>query len=341
MILCRENIELSPYTSFGTQAVADRVVEWDSAEELLSWLRGQGRELLCGRWTILGEGCNTLFTGSYHGTIIHSLATGIETLREEDDSLFIRAAAGELWDNVVQWCCQRGLWGVENLSAIPSSVGASAVQNIGAYGVEAKDIIHAVEYIDVDSLELRRLAPEECLFGYRDSIFKGPLASKAIITAVEYRLSRKPSPKLDYGTLRQEVESRGNLSPEGIREAVVAIRQSKLPDPKVIGNAGSFFKNPILPREKVEELRRLYPEMPVYEVGDDSGKMKIATGWMIDSLGWKGKSLGRAGVHTKQALVLVNLGGATGQEVLHLAELICHQVKEKFGVEITPEVNIL
>lgn len=341
MTLCRENIELASYTSFGTSAIADRMVEWDSTQDLIDYLRAEGQEHLKGTWTILGHGCNTLFTQPYHGTIIHSTAKGIEIIDQSQEQVVIRVAAGHLWDEVVEWSCQRGLWGAENLSAIPSSVGASAVQNIGAYGVEAKDIIHAVEYVDTSSLSIVRIAPEECRFGYRESIFKHKLAGRAIITAVEYRLSLRPAPKLDYGTLRSEVESAGEITPEGIRKAVVAIRKSKLPDPLIIGNAGSFFKNPILPRQKVEALKELYPAMPVYEVAGRSEELKIATGWMIDSLGWKGQSLGRAGVHAKQALVLVNLGGATGGEIITLAERICLQVKEKFGVEITPEVNIL
>ena len=336
-----ENIDLAAYTSFGASAMADRVVEWNSTSDLLGYLAGEGKEHLGGKWTILGEGCNTLFTADYHGTIIRSVAKGIEVVGEDEQHLTIRAAAGEVWDDVVAWTTERGLWGAENLSAIPSSVGASAVQNIGAYGVEAKDIIVRVEVVRLDTLEVEYLSNAECHFGYRESIFKESLAGKVIITAVEYRLGKTAAPHLDYGTLRPEVEKMGDISPEGIRRAVVAIRESKLPDPKKIGNAGSFFKNPILPRGQVEALRKEYPTMPVYEVAGAPECLKIATGWMIDTLGWKGKALGRAGVHSKQALVLVNLGGATGSEVMALAERICKEVKDRFGVEISPEVNIL
>ena len=185
------------------------------------------------------------------------------------------------------------------------------------------------------------LSNAECRFGYRESIFKEALAGKVIITAVEYRLGKVAAHHLDYGTLRPEVEKSGDITPEGIRRAVVAIRESKLPDPKKIGNAGSFFKNPILPRQQVEELLKEYPTMPVYEVAGAPDSLKIATGGRIDTLGWKGKALGRAGVHTKQALVLVNLGGATGTEVMALAERICREVKDRFGVEISPEVNVI
>lgn len=343
MIRIKENIDIAPYTSFGTHAQVERIVEWQKKQELIEFLATDGRDLIgenkC--WTILGEGCNTLFTKDYKGTILRSVAKGIEILNESDSHVTIRAAAGEIWDDVVAWSCERGLWGSENLSAIPSSVGASAVQNIGAYGVEAKDIIERVEVIHIDSLTEGAILCQDCRFGYRESIFKGDLAGKVVITAVVYRLSKAPSPHLDYGTLRPEVEKRGEISPTAIREAVIAIRTSKLPDPKVTGNAGSFFKNPILPREQVEALKEQYPTMPTYEVAGQSDKLKIATGWMIDSLGWKGKSLGRAGVHCNQALVLINCGDATGQEVIALAERICHEVEEKFGVSISPEVNIL
>lgn len=341
MATIKEHIDLAAYTSFGTHAMADRIVEWTSADDLIAYLGGEGREHLAAKWTILGEGCNTLFTADFNGTIIRSASKGIEIVEERENEIIVRAAAGEIWDDVVRWTTERGLWGAENLSAIPSSVGASVVQNIGAYGVEAKDIVHRVEIVRLATLQREFLSPAECCFGYRDSVFKGKEAGKVIVTNVEYRLSKMAAPHLDYGTLRPEVERVGDISPEGIRRAVIAIRESKLPNPKIVGNAGSFFKNPILPRAKVEALKALYPTMPVYEVAGAPDCLKIATGWMIDTLGWKGKALGRAGVHSKQALVLVNLGEATGGEVIALAERICQEVKEKFGVDISPEVNIL
>lgn len=343
MVRIKENIDIAPYTSFGTHARVERLVEWDNKHDLVEFLRSEGAAYIApgSRWTILGEGCNTLFTKDFAGTILRSTAKGIEILEENEDHLVIRASAGEVWDDVVAWCCERGLWGAENLSAIPSSVGASAVQNIGAYGVEAKDIIDKVEYIDITTLEEGTIKGSECKFGYRESIFKHELSERVIITAVCYRLSKHAAPHLDYGTLRPEVEKSGDVSPMGIRRAVVAIRDSKLPDPKKIGNAGSFFKNPILPREQVEALKAQYPAMPIYEVAGRPECLKIATGWMIDSLGWKGQQMGRAGVHKNQALVLINCGDATGSEVMALAERICEQVSERFGVEISPEVNIL
>ena len=342
MVRIKENIDIAPYTSFGTSARVEELIEWDNAEELLDFLAQRHKASPHPTsYTILGEGCNTLFTDNFSGTIIRSVAKGIEVVGRSEDKVFVRVAAGEIWDDVVRWSCEQGLWGAENLSAIPSSVGATAVQNIGAYGVEAKDIIEQVEYIDLSDRLFKSIAASECAFGYRESIFKGRLAGQTLITSVTYRLSTTPNPHLDYGTLRPEVERSGKLSPIGIREAVMAIRARKLPDPKVIGNAGSFFKNPILPRAQVEALRELYPTMPIYEVAGQPEMLKIATGWMIDTLGWKGKRVGNVGVHSEQALVLVNHGGAEGKEVVALAERICSEVKERFGVDIFPEVNIV
>lgn len=343
MVRLTKNISLRGYNSFGIDATADLMVEWSDAAALRTFLAAEGAPLIAqgARWNILGEGCNTLFTADYHGTLFHSTASRLEVVEENDREVVIRVESGLLWDTVVAWSCERGVWGAENLSAIPSSVGATAVQNIGAYGTEAKDLIQRVEYIELPSLEERTIEGSDCKFGYRESIFKRELAGRAIITAVHYRLSKLPCPKLDYGTLRPEVERIGEVTPSAIRRAVESIRSSKLPDPKVTGNAGSFFVNPILPRRQVEELKERYPSMPIYEVAGDPERLKIATGWMIDTLGWKGKTLGRAGVHTHQALVLINTGGATGEEVVALAERICREVEEHFGVRISPEVNIL
>ena len=341
MVRKKANISLKEYNSFGVDTTADLLVEWESVADLVEWLRTEGDTILSNRWSILGGGCNTLFTAPYNGTLIHSVAKGISIVSDTPEEVVIRVEAGHLWDDVVAWSCERGLWGIENLSAIPSSVGASAVQNIGAYGVEAKDCIQSVEVLFVNTLEVRTIAGCDCEFGYRHSIFKTSLAGKVIITAVNYRLSHTPAPKLGYGSIQEEVAKLGELTPQAIRTAITTIRNGKLPDPTTMGNAGSFFTNPILPREQVKTLKELYPTMPTYEVEGRPECLKIATGWLIDQLGWKGRSLGRAGVHAKQALVLVNLGGATGEEIVALAKRICAEVKDKFGVEISPEVNIL
>ena len=331
------DINLAERNSFGVIQHAKQLVEFETADDLGQYFAESHPE----KWYVLGAGNNTLFMRDYEGVLLCPIGRGIELLREEADSVEVRVAAGECWDDFVAWCVERELWGVENLSAIPSSVGAAPVQNIGAYGAEVKDTITIVEYFDVETRRVVRRTNEECGFAYRESIFKGELRGRAIILAVEFRLGRSARPNLGYGDVLREVEARGGATLANIRSAISDIRSSKLPDPKVMGNAGSFFKNPILPRPQVEELKALYPTMPIYEVAGNPEVLKIATGWMIDSLGWKGKSLGRAGGHSKQALVLVNLGGATGSEVVALAERICKEVRDKFGVEISPEVNIL
>jgi UDP-N-acetylmuramate dehydrogenase len=233
------------------------------------------------------------------------------------------------------------LWGIENLSAIPSSVGAAPVQNIGAYGAEAKDAITTVEYFDTRTLEVVRLTNAECRFAYRESIFKQELKGNVIILAVEFRLYRTPRPNLGYGDVISEVEARGGATLRNIRDAICSIRSRKLPDPKVLGNAGSFFKNPIVERNIAEALLGKYPDMPHYAVPGNDSKIKLAAGWLIDRSGLKGYRDGSVGVHDRQALVLVNHGGATGGDVMRLAHYVCGKVKENFGVEISPEVNVL
>jgi UDP-N-acetylmuramate dehydrogenase len=245
-----------------------------------------------------------------------------------------------VWDDFVAYTVEKGWYGAENLSLIPGEVGASAVQNIGAYGVEAKDLIVKVDTLEVETGKERVFGNEECGYAYRESVFKHALKGKYIVTHVTYRLSKHPSYRLDYGNVHSELEKRGcELTLENVRRTIIDIRESKLPDPKVQGNAGSFFMNPIVPRPLFEELLSKYPSMPFYEV--DAERVKIPAAWMIDQCGWKGKQLGRAGVHNKQALVLVNCGGATGQEIIALSEEIQRSVLDKFGVRISPEVNFI
>jgi UDP-N-acetylmuramate dehydrogenase len=259
---------------------------------------------------------------------------------ENEDEVLVRAGAGEVWDDFVAYTVEKGWYGAENLSLIPGEVGASAVQNIGAYGVEAKDLIVKVDTLEVETGKERVFGNEECGYAYRESVFKHALKGKYIVTHVTYRLFKKPSYRLDYGNVHSELEKRGcELTLENVRQTIIDIRESKLPDPKVQGNAGSFFMNPIVPRPLFEELLGKYPSMPFYEV--DAERVKIPAAWMIDQCGWKGKQLGRAGVHNKQALVLVNCGGATGQEIIALSEEIQRSVLDKFGVRISPEVNFI
>ena len=270
--------------------------------------------------------------------MVHSAVKGIEN---QSDSR-IRCGSGETWDEVVAWCVGHGLYGAENLSLIPGEVGASAVQNIGAYGAEVKDLIASVEAVEIGTGRLCIFSREECQYGYRDSRFKHEWKNKYLITHVVYRLKTDDAqPSTEYGNIRAELDRRGIQTPTAaeLREVVIAIREAKLPDPKVTGNAGSFFMNPVVSREKFEALLAQYPQIPHYYI--DEQHEKIPAGWMIDQCGWKGKSLGRAGVHDKQALVLVNRSGATGQEIVDLCEAIRNDVRERFGIDIHPEVNII
>ncbi|MBR4871506.1 MAG: UDP-N-acetylmuramate dehydrogenase [Alistipes sp.] len=331
------NINLANRNSFGVVESAATLVEFDTVDDLREYFATAKPE----RWYVLGAGNNTLFTKFYDGALIVPKSGARTILSDDGERVDIRVEAAHDWDELVAWSVEQGLWGIENLSAIPSSVGAAPVQNIGAYGAEAKDAITVVEYFDTRTMQVVRLSNEECRFAYRESIFKQELKGVAIILAVEFRLSRMPRPNLGYGDVIKEVEARGGATLGNIRDAICAIRGSKLPDPKVLGNAGSFFKNPIVAREVAEALLERYADMPHYPVAGDDTKVKLAAGWLIDKSGLKGYRAGAVGVHERQALVLVNYGGATGGQVIALAEYVCGEVKRNFGVEISPEVNIL
>ena len=276
----------------------------------------------------------------YDGVLLTPVARQIALLSDDGDEVRLRVEAGVEWDDLVEWAVERGLWGIENLSLIPGKAGSAPVQNIGAYGCEAKDAIRRVEMYCVETGNLLTLDAAHCGFGYRESVFKHDLKGRVIITAIEIRLSHTPRPKLGYGDVEREVEARGGATLRNIREAVCAIRRAKLPDPAVTGNAGSFFKNPVVGREEAERLSALYPDMPHYPAADPS-QVKLAAGWLIDRAGLKGHSEGRVGIHPRQALVIINLGGATGTEIVAFARKVQEQVKKRFGVEIEPEVNIL
>ena len=334
----QHNYPLLAHNTFGMDVEASVFVEYESVTELKEILLHQ----LCpeGKWLHIGGGSNLLFTGDFDGMILHSAIKGFEVVSENEDEVLVRAGAGEVWDDFVAYTVEKGWYGAENLSLIPGEVGASAVQNIGAYGVEAKDLIVKVDTLEVETGKERVFGNEECGYAYRESVFKHELKGKYIVTSVTYRLSKHPSYRLDYGNVRSELEKRGcELTLENVRRTIIDIRESKLPDPKVQGHAGSFFMNPIVPRPLFEELLGKYPSMPSYEV--DAERVKIPAAWMIDQCGWKGKRMGNAGVHDKQALVLVNCGGATGQEIIALSEEIQRSVFDKFGVRISPEVNFI
>lgn len=345
------NYSLLAHNTFGIDAKCSRFLEYESVEEarqIVGLLTEADQPLL-----ILGGGSNLLLTGDYAGTVLHSAIMGIEVLdnktlaaAEGDDALcnpdwvFLSCGSGEVFDDVVAYAVEHGYHGAENLSIIPGEVGASAVQNIGAYGVEAKDIIYKVEAVEIATGRVVVFDNADCEYSYRQSKFKHDWKDKYLVTHVIYRLQKTFRPDLDYGNIRSALEAKRIIEPtaQQLRDVIIEIREAKLPDPKVLGNAGSFFMNPIVEKAKYEELAALYPGMPHYTI--DESHEKIPAGWMIDQCGWKGKSLGRAGVHDKQALVLVNRGGATGEEIVKLCKTIQDDVKQKFGIEIHPEVNV-
>ncbi len=323
--------------SFHADEKARRLVVFDAAEDLDHIFAPESG---LGKFYVLGGGNNILFTGYFDGALLKPDIRGIHVLAEDDEAVTVEAGAAVEWDDLVAWSVERGLWGAENLSLIPGTVGAAPVQNIGAYGAEAKDVIARVHLFDTERREHKVLAAEECRFAYRDSIFKHELRGRAVITSVEFRFRKRPAPDLGYGDLQRETEARGGASLRNIREAVCAIRRGKLPDTAVLGNAGSFFKNPVVSRAEAERLAARYEGMPVYPAPDPE-RRKLAAGWLIDRAGMKGYRKGRAGVHDRQALVLVNFGGATGEEIMELAREVQLRVRYAFGVAIEPEVNIL
>ena len=330
----RDNCSLAGRNTFGMDVRADHLLEWSCPEELKTQLQDIDGPIL-----MIGGGSNLLFMGDFAGTVIHSTITTIEILGTTDDNVHVKVGSGVVWDDFVAWCVINGFWGVENLSAIPGEVGASAVQNIGAYGVEAKDVIDTVQTICLADGSERDFSNAECRYGYRQSIFKNELKGQYAVAYVLFSLSTKANPKLGYGALEQEVERLGGPSLANIRKAVISIRDGKLPDPKVLGNAGSFFMNPVIPAAQYDSLKADWPEMPSYPAAD--GMIKVPAGWLIEKCGWKGRSLGPAAVYDKQALVLVNKGGATGEEVVTLCRQVQKDVLNRFGVEIHPEVNIV
>ena len=329
-----KNYNLKAHNTFGIDAKCSRFLEYESvaeAQEVAKILRESSIPYI-----IIGGGSNLLLTKDYEGIVVHSACKGVE---RRGNSLI--CGSGEVWDDIVAKSIAMQLYGAENLSLIPGDVGASAVQNIGAYGSEVKDLIRKITAVEISTGAVREFNHTECEYGYRQSRFKHEWKNRFLIISVEYELSEAFQPRLDYGNIRAELERRNITEPtaQQLRDTIIDIRNAKLPDPKVMGNAGSFFMNPIVSRGKYEQLAEQYVGMPHYEI--DADNVKIPAGWMIDQCGWKGKSLGRAGVHDKQALVLVNRGGATGAEIVALCEAIQKDVKAKFDIDIHPEVNII
>ena len=334
MITIKKQYSLLPHNTFGFDIKADTFIEYSSTDDLKQILCD--KKLMNGPYLQIGSGSNLLFVSDYKGTILHSRIQGIEVIENTDDYVLVKVGAGVDWDNFVAHCVSQGWAGAENLSLIPGEVGASAVQNIGAYGVEAKDLITQVDTMEIATAKEQSFSNADCTYSYRQSIFKSELKNKFIVTYVTYKLSKHPVYNLEYGNIKAELEKYPEISLATIREAIIAIRNSKLPDPKVEGNAGSFFMNPIIPRSQFLELQKQFPEIPHYEIDQD--RVKVPAGWMIDKCGWKGKIVGHVGVHSKQALVLVNKGNATGDEIINLSSEIQASVKKLFNIEIHPEV---
>ncbi|HKK40125.1 MAG TPA: UDP-N-acetylmuramate dehydrogenase [Cryomorphaceae bacterium] len=334
-----ENASLKAFNTFGIDAKAAKLVRFSSASDLKEIF--QNKELNALPRLILGGGSNLLLTSDFEGLVLKNEVPGIELVNEDDQYFYVKSGAGENWHEFVVYCIKQGWAGLENLSLIPGNVGASPMQNIGAYGVEVKDRFQELEAFNLKTLETEIFDAEACQFGYRESVFKRQLKNKYIILSVTFRLFKKPQLNTSYGAIQGELNSLGIHEPTmaDVSRAVINIRSSKLPDPKVIGNAGSFFKNPIVSEELYRKLVEENPSMPFYPAPE--GQYKLAAGWLIEKSGWKGFLRESHGVHAKQALVLVNHGGATGKQIYDLSTEILEDVKKKFGVELEREVNIV
>ena len=334
-----ENFSLKAYNSFGTDVRAAVYIYAGSMDVLkrgLQWANDKKNNIL-----VLGGGSNVLFTKDINDIVVHNGLKGVEKVKEDNEFVYLKAGAGELWHRFVLHCLDCNYAGMENLALIPGYVGASPMQNIGAYGVEIKEVFHELTAIHRHTLEEVKFSKSDCEFGYRESVFKHQYKDQFVITDVTYRLSKTPVFNIEYGAIKQELEKNNvqQLSIRAVANAVMAIRSSKLPDPKQMGNAGSFFKNPSISKSQYLSLKEKFPDLVAYENAD--GTMKLAAGWLIEKCGLKGYRIGDAGVHAKQALVLVNYGNATGAEILNVCELVQQTVKEKFSIELSPEVNIL
>jgi len=333
------NISLKNYNTCGIDVLANTFIEINHTSDIAKIAKQY--PALPQPVYILGLGANTLFTNDFKGTIIHINTKGISVISEDDSSIYVKVKAGEIWDNFVSFCINKNYYGVENLVAIPSTIGAVPIQNIGAYGVEASDIIHKVYYTNIDDAKPYIINKKSCYFSYRDSIFKNELKEKIIISEVVFKLSKHPSFKLDYGQIQDELNKTEIVNPkiEEIAKIIRNIRSSKLPDYKINGNAGSFFKNPIISIEKYNILLEKFPNIVSYKI--DNSKIKIAAGWLIDNANLKGFKIGGAMIHSKQALVIVNNGKATGEDFKLLSKYIQKRILEIYDINIYPEVIIL
>jgi UDP-N-acetylmuramate dehydrogenase len=336
-MLIFKNIPLNNYNTFRLGYKADCLVRVKTEREAVAFMRKNfsWKDPLL----IIGDGSNILFTNDFRGTILKPELKGIRIEKSSGSEVIVSAGAGVKWDNLVKWTVEKGLCGFENLSLIPGQTGAAAVQNIGAYGTEIKETILKVRSISTQDGSVRIFDRDECNFGYRSSVFKTTEKGKFLVTRVWFRLSNDKRFKIDYGSVREEINKLGEINLANIRQAVINIRRNKLPDPDITGNAGSFFKNPVVSVEKAADLKKLFPGMPCYE--QNSSDVKLAAGWLIEQCGWKGRSIGNAGVHEKQALVLINHGSASGDEIFTLSEMIKNSVKNKFDIELEREVEVI
>lgn len=335
--MLQENINITPFTTFGVKVISRYFATFSSIEELRKLLAEvKDQQLL-----VLGGGSNMLFRKDYEGITIKNEITGISVIEENEESVLLKVGAGEVWHNFVLYSIEHNLGGIENLSLIPGSVGASPMQNIGAYGVEIKDVFDSLEAIEIATGELHTFSHQDCQFGYRESVFKKELKGKYIIVSVSYKLSKQPKLNTSYGAINSELAKRGITQPsiKDVSDVVIAIRQSKLPDPKEIGNAGSFFKNPVIPKSHYIALQKTYENIPSYPVSEDT--VKVPAGWLIDNAGWKGKTIGEYGVHKNQALVLVNYGKANGNDIFQLSEDIIADIYKRYQIKLEREVNII
>lgn len=335
--MIENNLDILPYNTFGISVTAKQFARFSSVEELKQLLEQKPTDL---PFLILGGGSNILFTKDFDGLILKNEITGFEIVDKSGNDVFVKAGAGENWHSFVIRTIGLNLGGLENLSLIPGNVGASPMQNIGAYGREIKDVFHSLEAYHIESGEMHTFYNSDCEFGYRESVFKRKFKNQYVIINVTYRLSKTHQVNTSYGAIEDELKKMGVDTPtiKDISNAVIAIRSSKLPNPKEIGNAGSFFKNPVISQSEFSILQEKHPDIPSYPAGE--GFIKLAAGWLIERAGWKGKTLGNYGVHKLQALVLVNYGGATGNEVYRLSEAIISSVQDTFGVTLEREVNI-
>lgn len=338
-MIIQTNVSLKPYNTFGIDATAKFFVEVSSIEQLQDILQNseyQGIERL-----ILGGGSNLLLTKDFDGIVIKIAIKGIEKFEEDEQNIWLKVGAGEVWHDLVMYCVNHDYAGVENLSLIPGTVGAAPMQNIGAYGVEIKEVFESLEAIEIKTGKSRIFAKDECQFGYRESIFKHAVKGEYVIVTVSFKLSKTPVYHVEYGAIKDTLAEKGvnQLSIKAISDAVINIRQSKLPNPAEIGNAGSFFKNPEIPKTQFDLLKEQFPTIPSYPVSEQT--VKVPAGWLIEQAGWKGQRFGNIGVHAKQALVLVNFGDGKGNDIKELSQKIQDSIKEKFGIQLQAEVNFI